>query len=300
LPEIKDQFLIFGATNNVSKQFQEILDATDQFLASYSDKSFLWEKTLEEDFQEFLDTGTDPREEKHVKVNDDGEEEEDETFKWMAEKILDGVKTKQPSLDAFHEKITMLTGIKGEIADMKASIDIGWLRVNATPLIKELQTTIVLWIDTYINFLLNNTVTQIKNIENFINEVKEGIKTLPADAKTNQDKECLMKVMGHLRDVKMIKDRTLDQVGPMKATIDLLKKHRTMELIDGEDFTVKLENSKTALVEVSERALGPVKEQILPLQTQEASNIKDRLRKFEIKVGEYRMMFQSQCPYHIN
>ena len=77
----------------------------------------------------------------------------------------------------------------------------------------------------------------------------------------------------------------------MKATIDLLKKHRTMELIDGEDFTVKLENSKTALVEISEKALGPVKEQILPLQTQEASNIKDRLRKYEIKVGEYRMMF---------
>lgn len=182
----------------------------------------------------------------------------------MAEKILDGVKTKQPSLDAFHEKITMLTGIKGEIHDMKTSIDIGWLRVNANPLITELKGTIVLWIDTYINFLLNNTVTQIKNIENFI-KVTEGIKTLPKDAKTKQEKDVLMKVMGHLRDVKMIKDRTLDQVGPMKATIDLLKKHRTMELIDGEDFTVKLENSKTALVEISEKALGPVKEQILPL-----------------------------------
>jgi dynein heavy chain len=29
LPEIKDQFSIFGATNNVTKQFQEIIDATD-------------------------------------------------------------------------------------------------------------------------------------------------------------------------------------------------------------------------------------------------------------------------------
>lgn len=108
-----------------------------------------------------------------------------------------------------------------------------------------------------------------------------------------------MRVMGHLRDVKMIKDRTLEQIGPMKDTIDLLKKHRTMDLIDGEDFTVKLENSKTALVEVSERALGPVKEAILPLQTQEAANIKDRLRKFEIKVGEYRMQFQQKCPYNL-
>jgi hypothetical protein len=62
LPEIKDQFAIFGATNHVSKQFKEILEATNQFLATYGDKSFLWEKTLEEDFEAFLDTGIDPRE----------------------------------------------------------------------------------------------------------------------------------------------------------------------------------------------------------------------------------------------
>ena len=267
LPEVKDQFQVFGATSHVSKQFQEILNATDEFLAGYSDKSFLWEKTLEEDFEAFLETGTDPREEKHVKVNEDGEEEEDETFKWMAEKILDGVKTKKPALEKFHEKITMLTGIKQEISEMKPSIDIGWLRVNANPLINELKNTIVTWIDKYISFLLDNTVKQVRNIEFFIDEVSDGIKNPPDKADTKGDKEHLMKVMGHLRDVKMIKDRTLDQIGPMKATIDLLKKHRTVEPLDGEDFTVKLENSKTALVDVSERALGQVKEKILPLQT---------------------------------
>lgn len=32
-----------------------------------------------------------------------------------------------------------------------------------------------------------------------------------------------------------------------------------------EDFLVKLENCKTALIDVSEKALGPVKEAILPL-----------------------------------
>jgi hypothetical protein len=49
----------------------------------------------------------------------------------------------------------------------------------------------------------------------------------------------------------------------MKQTIMLLKKH---QLKMDEDFLVKLENSKTHLVDVSEKALGPVKEQILPLQ----------------------------------
>lgn len=58
----------------------------------------------------------DPREQRHIIVNDDGEEIEDETFKWMAFKILDGVETRRPSLEAFDEKITFLTKIKNEIA----------------------------------------------------------------------------------------------------------------------------------------------------------------------------------------
>jgi len=105
-----------------------------------------------------------------------------------------------------------------------------------------------------------------------------------------------MRVMTHLRDVKMIKDRTQGEIEPMKQVIALLKKHNVKM---DEDFLVKLENSKTALVDVSEKALGPVKEAILPLQNKEATNIKDRLRKFEIKVAEFRQDFQSACPYNV-
>lgn len=47
-----------------------------------------------------------------MKLNADGEQEEDETFKWMAEKILHGVQTKKPDLDLFDEKITHLTKVK--------------------------------------------------------------------------------------------------------------------------------------------------------------------------------------------
>jgi hypothetical protein len=65
------------------------------------------------------------------------------------------------------------------------------------------------------------------------------------------------------------------------------------------DYIVGLENSKTALGEVTQKALGPVKEAILPLQTAEAGNIKDRLRKFDIRVREYRQEFQGKCPYNV-
>lgn len=120
------------------------------------------------------------------------------------------------------------------------------------------------WIDRYTNFLLDNTTAEITNIINFNDEVTSGImpNVLPKTAESKKEKEQLMKIMTHLRDVKMIKDRTLDEIEPMKQTIMLLKKHQIkME----EDYLVKLENSKTALKDVSERALGPVKEAILPL-----------------------------------
>ena len=66
-----------------------------------------------------------------------------------------------------------------------------------------------------------------------------------------------------------------------------------------EDFLVKLENSKTALAEVSEKALGPVKETILPLQNEEAGNIKKQLADFAKKILEYRGTFQQNLPYHV-
>jgi hypothetical protein len=76
----------------------------------------------------------------------------------MANKILVGVETKRPSLEAFDEKITFLTQVKNSIGAMKTVVDIGWLRVNATPLIKELQNTVSQWIDAHTGFLLDNTV----------------------------------------------------------------------------------------------------------------------------------------------
>jgi hypothetical protein len=49
----------------------------------------------------------------------DGEEVEDETFGWMADKILDGIHTKKPDLEHFDEMITSLTRTKDNINALK-------------------------------------------------------------------------------------------------------------------------------------------------------------------------------------
>ena len=82
----------------------------------------------------------------------------------------------------------------------------------------------------------------------------------------------------------------------MKEVILLLKKH-AVEM--NQDYLVLLENCKTDLIDVADRALGPTKEQILPLQSKEANNVKDRRRKFQIRTLEYRREFQSALPYSI-
>jgi dynein heavy chain len=82
----------------------------------------------------------------------------------MADKILLGVQTKKPNLELFDEKITNLTKIKIQISEMKTNVDIGWLRVNSSPLIRELQKTVGEWMDAYTSFLLTNTMQEINNI----------------------------------------------------------------------------------------------------------------------------------------
>jgi len=107
-----------------------------------------------------------------------------------------------------------------------------------------------------------------------------------------------MEVMTHLRDVKMITENTLARVEPMKACILLLKKHG-VAMKPEDDFLVILENSKTQLIDVAEKALGPIKGKILPIMTKESENIKSEVRGFKLQVDDFRQEFRSNCPYHV-
>lgn len=302
--EVKDQFSIYLSLNTISANMDEIKHETDEFIAKYEEFSFLWRENLEESFAAFIDSGVMPSHTKKVvEVNEDGEgdddegeEEEDESYKWMADKILTGVQVKKPSLDKFDEKITYLTTIKNKINDLTTTNDIGWLKVNSKPLKEALRNIINSWIKKYTNFLLDNTLMEIENIRKFISDVSFGIKEVPEQAETKAEKDLLMTVMTHLSDVKMIKDHTLNEVEPMKQSVLLLKKHGVeME----EDLIIDLENQKTKLTEVSETALGPVKEKILPLQNYEANNIKNDLDKFKVQIDDFRADFRKNCPYNV-
>lgn len=293
LVEVKDE--IFFALSLVSKNMAEMEKETEDFIGQYEEFSFLWKEHIEENFKAFLETGVVQEHKKPVEDGEDGEMEDDETFLWMAEKILKGIVVKKPSLDKFDDKITYLTSIKTKISDMETPTQKGWLKINSQPLKSALSDIINTWISCYTDFLLKNTVTEINNIIAFTKEVSEGIKVVPNKAESQHEKDLLMKVMTHLRDVKMIKDHSLNEFNPMKETVQLLKKHGVEP--EG-DLLIKIENAKTSLVEASERALGPIKEQILPLQNKEGTNIKKHLEDFSKKVKDFRKEFLANCPYN--
>jgi len=218
----------------------------------------------------------------------------------MSVKILDGVVTQQPALDVFDAEITRLYEYKARIASMKHSADIGWIKVNSSPLIKELQTIINDWIQRFTSFLYDNTMKQLHNIQSFITEVKDGIKVLPKDLTTERDKQLLTKVMTHLRDVTQINHHTNERFPQLRDTIHLLKKHNVdVSVSKGVDLLVTIENARTELEDTADKALGPIKEAILPLQSKESDNVKMRVRAFQVKVLDFRLEFQSALPYGI-
>lgn len=214
-------------------------------------------------------------------MEEEQREVEIENFDAMARKVLNGVVTKQPALEVFDAKITELYEYKHRIQSMRPNDDIGWLRVNSTPLIKELSTIINSWIERFTSFLYDNTTKQLKNTQGFIEEVSTGIKELPTDLRTEREKNLLTKVMTHLRDVTQIKEQAVERFPALRDTIQLLKKHNVdVSVSKGVDLLVTIENARTSLEDTSDNALGPIKEAILPLQSKESDNVKVRVREF--------------------
>jgi hypothetical protein len=108
---------------------------------------------------------------------------------------------------------------------MKESHNIGWLKVNTQNLIDKLLATCQTWIDKYTRHLVTNTEVEIENIKEFIDKVSKGIKQLPENCVTQAEKDQLMEVMIHLRDVRMVTGGALGTIEPLKQQITLLRKH---------------------------------------------------------------------------
>lgn len=140
----------------------------------------------------------------------------------------------------------------------------------------------------------NNVTTRLKNIREFTLIVNEGIKKNPGDEPDNKD--LLMSVMKHIRDISVIYESTLDMFSPMRDQISLLKKHGVQ--ID-EDIVMGLDNDKEAWIETN-RIVYDIRSSILQLKEKEATNIRKQLEEFTEKVKIFREEFVIALPFRID
>jgi dynein heavy chain len=125
------------------------------------------------------------------------------------------------NLQIFDEEITKYNAVLAEIGKLRSLVDIGWVRVNTQPIKQALSMWVSQWQHTYTNHLVNHVKDSLQNLMDFIGNITHGLKT---EVKAN-DKEALMKVMGHIRDVRKMMNSTKEMISPLFDATALLKKH---------------------------------------------------------------------------
>lgn len=88
-----------------------------------------------------------------------------------------------------------------------------------------LEARVTRWIRVYTDFLVNQFKTTQKNLIDFIEKTKDGIKKNPADEENLKDKKLLMNVMKVISDVKDVEPRREEIITRMKDMVIKLKKH---------------------------------------------------------------------------
>lgn len=109
-----------------------------------------------------------------------------------------------------------------------------------------------------------------------------------------------MNVMKVISDVKDVEPKCEGVIKRMKEMVNTLKKHSINMLDKGEEEPLQaIDNTYAAFKETTQKVFK-IKADILPLQTQEAINIKKRLDVFVKKIKEFRTNFQAVLPFNYN
>jgi dynein heavy chain len=284
LNEMKEHFQMQCLLALVS----ELIDNTEgkclEYRESFLQHSFLWTESVTEAFDAFISDGAVDM----VKYED----EDGNTFSEIMQLVGVSLGGKIPPMDKFDKEIIRLNSLKKDISDMKAPIDIHWLRVNAFPVKMSLVQYASKWESQYTNFLKERTEAMIESSTQFIARVRSGLMDKsPTDEPDNN--ELLYAVMTCNRDVKLAMEATKKLFPPIREQCGTLKKHGV--LLD-EDRLQALDTASAKWDEVI-RVSFDVKEAILPLRAKEIGKIRNQIDEFTQQVEEYRKEFCEHCPF---
>jgi hypothetical protein len=160
---MKDQFQMQCHLALVSEHIDNTEGKCLEYRESFLQHSFLWTESVTEAFDAFISDGAVDM----VKYED----EDGNTFSEIMQLVGVSLGGKIPPMDKFDKEIIRLNSLKKDISDMKAPIDIHWLRVNAFPVKMSLVQYASKWESQYTNFLKERTEAMIESSTQFIARV---------------------------------------------------------------------------------------------------------------------------------
>ena len=243
---------------------------------------YLWTESIDKSFEKFLQEG--------ARDLVEGFEEEGLSFRDIMARIKVDIGRQIPTLDQFDKQIVEFKNLKTELSNMKTPVDIHWLRVGAQPVKLALVSFARQWEEKYVDFLKTFTEDRIRTLVKFINDQQEGLGP-PSPVDEPENEKLLYSTMTNIRDVKLATNAVKKLFPPIRDQCQLLKKHH----VNHEGLT-ELDQAPNKWDEVIRMAFD-VKEQILPLQSEEVLKIRNKIDIFAEELQNFCREFREKCPF---
>ena len=201
-------------------------------------------------------------------------------------------------LAAYDAEIRKYEEVGRAIDGLESPQDVGWLRINALPVQSALRAHANRWCSCFTRHLEATLVEELERLDAFM---RGTISKLDVELREGDDggKQDLLELMKCIADVRKSQERTKELFAPLQDTIQLLKAHGT----DVSALTASNRPAQEYLDEVPMiwdsvlKRTYKRKEEIMPLQTREVEDLKERLAVFAQSVRDFRFAFKDGAPF---
>jgi dynein heavy chain len=277
--EMQGSVMVRVCVNRVNRAFAKLAGMAEDYKTTYDTFSYLWKLDRDQVFSEFLETAVLRTSESGIVFYD---------------------------LEKFNTKISEYVEVLRRVMDQETSSEIGWLRVSANSIQRQLVDKINKWKWKFTSHLYEDIITKLSDLSKFMKGANAGLK----EVVDSGDKETLMRVMGHIRDVRKRADDVNELFEPLRGTIDLLKNHgvgiedASLQLDEGDEDAEPqnlmefLDQAPISWEQLVNEAYKK-KEEIMGFQNAEADALQNRAGQFAKKVERDRKAFREEAPFDV-
>ena len=278
--------------STLNEALQRSEGVANEFRAKFEAHSFLWTLNQKAEFEKFIAGAYNEL----AKTEEQLREEAD---------LKDGdvvpPQPRVPDLAKFDAEITRYNSIAESVNQMKSPTDLGWLRINSTPVKSALLALVEQWSDIFISHLRTYLNDRVNDLAKFVHSVMVGVE----EEVTGDNPEALKRCMSIIREVKKTRFFRSALIAPLRQVLALFSRYAVN--LDGDMVSVKSPSGATLsvveyidqaqlLLDAAVRRTFSKKEEIYPLQTAEMESIKVRANDFFDAVRTFWNGFRKNAP----